>query len=94
MNIQGVEYSYYIRRKYYNKPLGKGPIQEVYSGTAFYDNIGKPIVITNNKVTFNARVCLKTVKVTRQGYRQGRPQPGNKGLSSHIWWQSGGCFSV
>ena len=21
-------------------------------------------------------------------------QPGNKGISSRIWWQSGGCFSV
>ena len=40
----------------------------------------------------NPRVCLKTVKVTRQGYRQDRQQPGNKGLSSRIWWQSGGCF--
>lgn len=31
MNVQGAEYSYYIQCKYYNKPLGKGPIQEVYS---------------------------------------------------------------
>ena len=38
------------------------------------------------------RVCFKTVKVTRQGYRQGRQQPGNKELFSHIWWQSGGSF--
>lgn len=41
-----------------------------------------------------ARDCLKTVKVTRQGYRQDRQQHGSKGLSSRIWWQSGGCFSV
>ena len=38
------------------------------------------------------RVCFKTVKVTRQGYRQDRQQHGNKELSSRIWWQSGGCF--
>lgn len=41
-----------------------------------------------------SRVCFKTVKVTRQGYKQGRQQPGNRELPSHIWWQSGGCFWV
>lgn len=62
-NIQGVEYSYYIQCKYYNKPLGKNPIQEAYSGAAFYDNIGKPVVITNNEVTFNARIYAKKLGV-------------------------------
>ena len=38
------------------------------------------------------RVCFKTVKVTRQGYRQDRQQHGNKEFSSRVWWQSGGCF--
>lgn len=63
VNIQGVKYSYYIQCKYYNKPLGKGPIQEVYSGAAFYNNIGKPVVITNNEVTFNARTYAKKLGV-------------------------------
>ena len=47
-----------------------------------------------HNMLLHPRDCFKTVKVTRQGYRQGRPQPGNRELSSHIWWQSGGCFSV
>ena len=63
VNIQGVEYSYYIQCKYYNKPLGKNPIQEVYSGAAFYGNVGKPVVITNNEVTFNARTYAKKLGV-------------------------------
>ena len=63
VNMQRVKYSYYIQCKYYNKPLGKGPIQEVYSGAAFYNNIGKPVVITNNEVTFNARTYAKKLGV-------------------------------
>ena len=39
-------------------------------------------------------VCFKTIKVTKQGYRQDRQQRENRVLSSHIWWQNGGCFSV
>ncbi len=64
--------------------------------------IGLPLVVAEYReqkilkrfqvTPVSRRVCLKTVKVTRQGYRQDRQQPGNKGLSSHIWWQSGGCF--
>ena len=63
VNIQNHEYSYYIQCKYYNKPLGKHPIQEVYSGAAFYGNVGKPVVITNNEVTFNARTYAKKLGV-------------------------------
>lgn len=63
VNIQGVEYSYYIQCKYYNKPLGNHPIQEVYSGSAAYGNGGKPVVITNNKVTVNARMFAKKLDV-------------------------------
>ena len=39
-------------------------------------------------------VCFKTIKVTKQGYRQDRQQRENRVLSSHIWWQNGGCFSA
>lgn len=63
LNIQGTEYSYYIQCKYYNKPLGKNPIQEVYTGAAFYNNIGKPVVITNNEVTISARTYAKKLGV-------------------------------
>lgn len=70
MNIQGDEYSYYIQCKYHNKPLGKPPIQEAYSGAAFYDNIGKPVVITNNEVTFNARIYAKKLGVEIIAYAE------------------------
>ena len=39
---------FYIQCKYYNKTLGKAPIQEVYTGCRYYGNKGYPIVITNN----------------------------------------------
>ena len=34
------------------------------------------------------RVCFKTIKATKEGYRQGRQQRKNRGLSSRIWWQN------
>lgn len=40
------------------------------------------------------RVCFKSIKVTKQGYRQGRQRRENRVLSSHTWWQNGGCFST
>ena len=39
-----------------------------------------------------ARVCFKTIKVTKQGYRQGKHRHENREPSSHIWWQYDGCF--
>ncbi len=63
MNIQGIKYSYCIQCKYHNKTLAKAPVQEAYTGAAFYDSIGKPVVITNNSVTFNARLYAKKVGV-------------------------------
>ena len=38
------------------------------------------------------RVCFKTIRVTKQGNRQGRQQHEKRVPSSHIWWQNGGCF--
>lgn len=54
---------YYIQCKYYNKPLGKTPIQEVYSGTHYYGNDGTPVVITNNHVTVEARLYANKLGV-------------------------------
>lgn len=63
INIQGVEYSYYIQCKYYNHSLGKGPISEVYSGSIAYGHGETPVVITNNKVTFQARLYAERLGV-------------------------------
>ena len=56
-------YTFNIQCKYYNKPLGKAPIQEVYSGTHYYDNGATPVAITNNRVTAEARVFAKKLGV-------------------------------
>lgn len=57
------KYSFSIQCKYYNKPLGKTPIQEIYTGTHFYDKSYMPVVITNNRVTHEARVYAKDLGV-------------------------------
>ena len=49
---------------------------------------------TTIKVHQHARVCFKTIKVTKRGYRQDRQQRENRVLSSHTWWQNGGRFSA
>ncbi|MBQ2882359.1 MAG: restriction endonuclease [Alphaproteobacteria bacterium] len=54
---------YYIQCKFYNRPLGKTPIQEVYSGTHYYGNDGTPVVITNNHVTVEARLYANKLGV-------------------------------
>ena len=54
---------FYIQCKYYNKPLGKGPIQEIFAGTAHHKDYGEPVVITNNHVTFEARRYAKDLAV-------------------------------
>lgn len=46
-----------------DKPLGKGPIQEIFAGTAHHKDYGEPVVITNNYVTFEARRYAKDLAV-------------------------------
>lgn len=57
------EYTFNIQCKYFNRPLGKAPIQEVYAGTNYYGNGGLPVVIANNRVTADARVYAKRLGV-------------------------------
>ena len=42
-----IKYSFNIQCKFFNKPLSKAPIQEVYAGTHYYNNGAAPVVITN-----------------------------------------------
>ena len=58
-----IKYTFNIQCKYFNRPLGKAPIQEVYSGTHYYDNGATPVAITNNRVTAEARVFAKKLGV-------------------------------
>ena len=52
-----IKYSFNIQCKFFNKPLSKAPIQEVYAGTHYYNNGAAPVVITNNRVTAEARIA-------------------------------------
>lgn len=56
-------YTFNIQCKFFNRPLSKAPIQEVFSGTHYYGNGGRPVVITNNRVTTEARVYAKRLGV-------------------------------
>ena len=56
-------YTFNIQCKFFNRPLSKAPIQEVFSGTHYYGNGGRPVVITNNRVTAEARVYAKRLGV-------------------------------
>ncbi|WP_409970007.1 restriction endonuclease [Bengtsoniella intestinalis] len=57
------KHTFSIQCKYYNKPLGKHPIQEIYAGTRFYNINAIPVVITNNRVTCEARIYAKKLGV-------------------------------
>ena len=61
--IQETEYTFYIQCKYFNTTLGKHPIQEVYAGANYYGGNGRPVVITNNRVTADARVYAQRLGV-------------------------------
>lgn len=61
--VEDTPRKFYIQCKFYNRPLGKTPIQEVYSGTHYYGNDGTPVVITNNHVTVEARLYANKLGV-------------------------------
>lgn len=63
ITINKTEYKFNIQCKYYNMPLEKAPIQQVFTGTCYYNNGGIPVVITNNSVTFEARLYAKELGV-------------------------------
>ena len=61
--FKGETFTYNIQCKYYNKTLGKQPIQEVYTGTQYYCNGATPVVFTNNYITVEAREYAKQLGV-------------------------------
>lgn len=62
-NWEGRKHRFYIQCKHYNKPVGKGPIQEIYAGTAFHKDYGSPVLVTSNIVTFEARLYARELGV-------------------------------
>lgn len=64
--VNGTEYKYYIQCKYFNTTLSKHPIQEVFAGANYYAETsgkGTPVVITNNRITREARLYAKRLGV-------------------------------
>lgn len=47
----GYTLKFYIQCKFYNKPVGKTPIQKVYTGCKYFGDDGHPVVITNNRMS-------------------------------------------
>ena len=62
---KGKIFRFYIQCKHHNRPIGKTPIQEIFAGTAFHQDYGGPVVITNNEATFTcSRKPSQTVPTT------------------------------
>ena len=62
-NWEGKKHRFYIQCKYYNRPIGKTPVHEVFAGTAFHKDYGRPVVIVNNTMTYEARRYAKELGV-------------------------------
>lgn len=63
INLPTGDFSFNIQCKYYNKTLGKEPVQQVFTGTHYYNNGATPVVITNNTVSYEARLYAKELGV-------------------------------
>ena len=64
--IKDTEHKFYIQCKYFNTTLSKHPIQEVFAGANYYAETsgkGTPVVITNNRITREARLYAKRLGV-------------------------------
>lgn len=89
--IKGKEHVFNIQCKYYNRTVDNTPIQQVAIGTTCHDNGGRPVVITNNYFTTDARLYATKVGVELigkpewdilNGLSMGKPKPAQqiKGL--------------
>lgn len=63
ITVKDVEYTFNIQCKYWNKAVDNKPIQEVFSGTTYHKNGGRPVVITNNEFTVDARLYADKLQV-------------------------------
>ena len=75
----------YLRTDY--RPLGRLKDRESFDSDEQYQIHYDAIMSTGyaNEITdFRIRVCFKTIKVTKRGYRQGKQPHGNRELSSRI----------
>ena len=63
ITIGGNVKKYYIQCKYQNKTLSMHPVQEIFTGTHYYGADGIPVLITNNHVSYEARLYAKKLGV-------------------------------
>lgn len=61
--VDGVEHKFYIQCKFHNRIVGKAPIQEVYTGYKYFGGDGHPVVITNNRMTTEAKAFANKMAV-------------------------------
>ena len=61
--VDGVEHKFYIQCKFHNRVIGKAPIQEVYTGYKYFGGDGHPVVITNNRMTTEAKAFANKMAV-------------------------------
>ena len=63
LDERGHHLKYYIQCKFHNRPVGKTPVQEVYTGCNYFGNDGYPVVITNNRMSSETKVYAKQIGV-------------------------------
>lgn len=56
-------YKFYIQCKFFNRPVGKTPIQEVYTGCQYFGGDGYPVVITTNRMSSETKAFAKKMGV-------------------------------
>lgn len=56
-------YTFNIQCKFHNKAIDNSAVNQVFGGTAYYDNGGAPVVVTNNTATAEARLVAKKLGV-------------------------------
>lgn len=56
-------YTFNIQCKFHNKSIDNSSVNQVFAGTAYYDNGGAPVLITNNTATAEARLVTQKLKV-------------------------------
>ena len=65
--VDGKAYKFYIRCKFWNTTVGMEPIQEAFTDCYYFGNEGTPVVITNNRVTVEARQYARKLGVEITG---------------------------
>ena len=63
LDERGYHLKYYIQCKFHNRPVGKTPVQEVYTGCNYFGNDGYPVVITNNRMSSETKAYAKQIGV-------------------------------